>query len=80
MEIGGEFLSDFLDFSALFLQGSGPRRNEAQNSRPKASALLFNFNFLSPKILHADFLLTGETKWLRRRDLIAVVFAERLTI
>ena len=37
------------NFSALFLQGSGPppKKNHAQNSCPKLSALLSNFKFLN---------------------------------
>ena len=54
-----KFLSDFdgdfsVTFSAFF----------SRASRPKSSAYLSNFTFLNPKMLHADFLLTGEIKYI----------------
>ena len=68
-KIAGEFLSEFwwwiliANFSALFFRGfRPPKKIHAQNSRPELSAFLSNFTFSNPKFIHADFLLTGETK------------------
>ena len=62
-KIACEFLSEFwwqisADFSALFSQDFWP---PPKNSRSELSAFLSNFTFSNPKIVHGDFLLTGET-------------------
>ena len=46
------------NFSALFFQGFGPPKIDAQNSRPKLSAFLSNF---TQNVFHADSHLPGET-------------------
>ena len=48
-------------FGLVFPGFQGTQKIHAQNSRPELSAFLSNFTFLNPKLIHGDFLLTGET-------------------
>ena len=48
-------------FGLVFPGFQATQKIHAQNSRPELSALLSNFAFLNPKVIHGDFLLTGET-------------------
>ena len=59
----GEFL--IATFSPLFFQGfRPPKKFTPKNSHPELSAFLSNFTLLNPKLIHGDFLLTGETNRL----------------
>ena len=51
------------EFFGLVFPGFQATQNiHAQNSHPELSAFLSNFTLLNPKLIHGDFLLTGETK------------------
>ena len=54
------FDSEF--FGLVFPGLQATQKIHAQNSRPELSAFLSNFTFLNLKFIHADFMLTGETK------------------
>ena len=57
-------MANFLcEFFGLVFQGfRPPTKIHAQNSGLKLPAVLSSFTFSNPKIVHADFLLMGETK------------------